>query len=295
MKDPISLLAQIPNSNENAPDGCSQSKKLSDRRHEFQGIEPSRGNAPDKQVKVCPDITDQPWKTVVCNILDDIRAGRSMGKPCAATEVDFDFEDPPSTFREPTKLVTLAARSDKAEYDVVFPGKGHRQHFLDTPNTHFGRLLYDFRPYYVVTPQQKRRQIAKSLVFINQNRGGRFFLQDKERGQFHELSDKDAIDRTVNTLGMGGGAKEIRAEALRLSIPNAAKEVDFDFEDPPDTFRERTKLVTLAASSDLTEHDVVLPGKFKKKHLLKVLSTFKTAFVKLLREFGPCYYIAHQH
>ena len=109
------------------------------------------------------------------------------------------------------------------------------------------------------------------------------------------MSDKDAIDRTVNTLGMGGDAKEIRTEALRLSIPNAAKEVDFDFEDPPDTFCGRIKLVTLAASSDLTKHDVVLPGKFNKKHLLKVLSTFKTAFVKLLREFGPCYYIAHQH
>ena len=57
----------------------------------------------------------------------------------------------------------------------------------------------------------------------------------------------------------------IEAERRPLCQPNAASEVEFDIDDPPETFREPSKKVTLDPNSQLQDHDVILPRKWGTK------------------------------
>jgi len=110
----------------------------------------------------------KPQAELQARILEAVTAGGPVERPKAASEVDFDIEDPPEAFHEPSELVTLESRSNLADCDVVLRKYGTEIDVSIKGNTSFKNLLHDFQPFYVMSPKPKRRAIAKSLVYIAQ-------------------------------------------------------------------------------------------------------------------------------
>lgn len=150
-------------------------------------------------------------------IVKAIKEGGLVEKPKAAFELGFDIEDPPESFREPSKLLTLDANVDfhSSDHDVVLPRMGKIDYSLKG-NICYKELCHDFQPYYIMAPQNKRRAIAKSLVFVIQKRGGRFFQRDSVGDPFQELRDDKVINKTIRLLGQNQNAKEIQLEVQQL-------------------------------------------------------------------------------
>ena len=115
-------------------------------------------------------------------ILESIQAGRPLNLPKAASEVDFDIEDPPETFREASKIATAETNSDLGDFDVVFPSN---LNYSRTGNTSFRNLLYDFQPFYILMPRAKRRYIHSQKHNIHFPKPWREILSTGEnRGSF---------------------------------------------------------------------------------------------------------------
>ena len=132
-------------------------------------------------------------------ILDAAKEGK-RAQPVAASEVNFDIEEPPESLREPSKAAVVETDADLAEHDVVFSISSELDRNPPNRNICYKELVHDFKPFYMLTPRNKKSAVANSLVFIVQQRGGRFFHDDPDSVQFEEMSDEDAISNTMHAL-----------------------------------------------------------------------------------------------
>ena len=100
-------------------------------------------------------------------------------------------------------------------------------------NIHHDELICDFQPSYVMTTSPYETSMGRSLVFIIQQRGGRFFHQDDPNGRFHELNGE--IEKTMQTLVKGLNATKINTEAnILLALhepPSTQKKESKSFKD----------------------------------------------------------------
>lgn len=151
-------------------------------------------------------------------IMEAAKAGRHPEEPAAASELEFKIDNPPETFREPSKAAVVDSESEFTENDVVLQRTTIENDCASKGNLALDKLVCDFQPYYIMA--NKKRSIAKSLVYVVQNRGGRFFQIDDSVGHYHELSDDVVVEKVMQLLVRGLKEVTIRVEANRLMALN---------------------------------------------------------------------------
>ncbi|KAL7550830.1 hypothetical protein ACHAWF_014036, partial [Thalassiosira exigua] len=166
-------------------------------------------------------LNSQTLKELQVRVFEAVEEGEQVEPP--ELGVDFDIGDPPETFRDPSELLALNLDPNLGAHDVVFnPSSDTKE---TEGNISFRQLLYDSQPFYIMAPLEKKFLIAKSLVFIVQKRGGRFFNRETGpdgRLRLHELSDEDATELTKRKIRQGHKISEIKQRAIRfLAIQKA--------------------------------------------------------------------------
>jgi len=211
--------------------------------------------------------------------LEAIKA-ENIVRPKAESEVNFDIEDPPETFQEPTKLVTLHFKCELSEHDVLFPWRG-RLDYSYMGNAAFRELIYDFRPFYLTFPQPQRRLIAKSLVYVIQHRGGKFFQNEGVDGPMHEQNNNDMVDKTLFALGQWQHAKDLRKEfkqlkEVRKSSENTLKREQEAENYNPDLDEGVVNMEETEPVNDegcvLLENEITTDGEFKSSAVVTALA-----------------------
>ncbi|KAL7553972.1 hypothetical protein ACHAWF_017735 [Thalassiosira exigua] len=156
-------------------------------------------------------------------LLGAVEAGKPVDLPKAASEVEFDINNPPETFRDHAAGVILDPSDLGNDVAILASGMTHCSSKGGTRgNLHFDQLVHDFQPFYMMSSHGKKPQLAKSLVFIVQNRSGRF-VQETEDGKYTVISDEEAVKRTKKALGMGMGTIQKEVKELMEKIENAEK------------------------------------------------------------------------
>mmetsp|Transcript_60543 Transcript_60543/g.89819 ORF Transcript_60543/g.89819 Transcript_60543/m.89819 type:complete len:610 (+) Transcript_60543:207-2036(+) len=127
---------------------------------------------------------------------------RTPRMPDAASEVDFDVMKPPVTpIIQPTKEPLCISPENLNQYDVLL-GRGGAAN-SQIGNRHFRSLVQDFQPIYLTLRRKDKPLLARSLVLIVRNRGGRFLKKGKSLGEYYEAGDEKAETKASQALREG--------------------------------------------------------------------------------------------
>mmetsp|Transcript_30824 Transcript_30824/g.46704 ORF Transcript_30824/g.46704 Transcript_30824/m.46704 type:complete len:509 (-) Transcript_30824:1003-2529(-) len=125
-----------------------------------------------------------------------------MYMPEAASEVKFDIMKPPMTpVTQPSEEPLRISTDSLNQYDVLLGrGGGSNNHI---GNRHFRSLVQDFQPIYLPLRRKDKPLMARSVVLIVRNRGGRFLAKSKTLGEYYEVGDEKAEAKASQALREG--------------------------------------------------------------------------------------------
>ena len=123
--------------------------------------------------------------------------------PRAGDEVDFDINNPPLEPVTPPGNAFLGSIETNLTANDVVMGRGKNTN-LRAGNCLFRSLVADFRPLYLMLRQSDKPKIARTIVLIVRQRGGRFLGRAGEDGNngryLYEVGDKRAKKKTAQAL-----------------------------------------------------------------------------------------------
>uniref|UniRef100_A0A7S4QYL5 DUF6824 domain-containing protein n=1 Tax=Ditylum brightwellii TaxID=49249 RepID=A0A7S4QYL5_9STRA len=148
---------------------------------------------------------------------------RTPTVPEAAQEVDFDVMKPPVTpVTQPSEDPLLIAPENLNQYDVLLGRGGGTNSQIG--NRHFRSLVQDFQPIYLTMRRKDKPLMARSLVLIVRNRGGRFLKKGEAIGEYYEVGDEKAEAKASQALREG---LEVRATTRkRKEVTLAQREME---------------------------------------------------------------------
>eukprot|EP00957_Ditylum_brightwellii_P049235 3736019-Ditylum_brightwellii.AAC.1 len=125
-----------------------------------------------------------------------------MYMPEAASEVEFDVMKPPMTpVTQPSEEPLRISTDSLNQYDVLLGrGGGSNNHI---GNHHFCSLVQDFQSIYLPLRRKDKPLMARSVVLIVRNRGGRFLAKSKTSGEYYEVGDEKAEAKASQALREG--------------------------------------------------------------------------------------------
>jgi len=129
-----------------------------------------------------------------------IAAGMTL--PPSAQEVDFDIHNPPmKPVVEPSEEPVCSIASNINAHDVLC-GRGGGTN-TQIGNRRFRALVQEFQPIYLLCRRKEKPLIARTIVLIIRNRGGRFLKKDDLLGLPFEVGDLKAEAKTSQALREG--------------------------------------------------------------------------------------------
>jgi hypothetical protein len=141
-----------------------------------------------------------------------IASGKTI--PSAADEVAFDIRNPPLTpVMPPSKEPICLALCDMNPNDVLLGRGGGTNNQLG--NQKYRILVQQFQPIYLLSRRKDKPLIARSIVLIIRNRGGRFLRKDETSSLLYEVGDEKAEAKTSQALREG---LDVRANHTKLLI-----------------------------------------------------------------------------
>lgn len=141
--------------------------------------------------------------------------GSPVPPPKSSSEVDFDVANPPeSPVILPSELPVLESTTLMAENDVLCGRGGGTNSQMG--NRHFRALVRDFQPTYLMAKRREKPKMARSVVVIIRNRGGRFLRRDDKTGRLYEVGDEKAEAKTSQALREGLDVRATRTAADTL-------------------------------------------------------------------------------
>lgn len=140
-----------------------------------------------------------------------------MTEPASAKEVDFDVTDPPTEPILPPSTRPVCNQSSDINGNDVLCGRGGGTN-TQVGNRRFRSLVQEFQPTYLLCRRKEKPLIARTIVLIIRNRGGRFLKKIEEDGTFLEVGDEKAEAKTSQALREG-----LDVRACRSSIDGKKK------------------------------------------------------------------------
>jgi len=133
-----------------------------------------------------------------------------MTEPASAKEVDFDVTDPPSEpFTLPSTKPVISQSSEINSNDVLC-GRGGGTN-TQVGNRRFRLLVQEFQPTYLLCRRKEKPLIARTIVLIIRNRGGRFLKKNEDDGTFLDVGDEKAEAKTSQALREGLDVRACRS------------------------------------------------------------------------------------
>ena len=140
-----------------------------------------------------------------------------MTEPPSAKEVDFDINDPPIQPVLPPSSRPIITQSSEVNIHDVLCGRGGGTN-TQIGNRRFRSLVQEFQPTYLLCRRKEKPLIARTIVLIVRNRGGRFLKKHEDEGTFYEVGDEKAEAKTSQALREG-----LDVRASRSSIDGKKK------------------------------------------------------------------------
>lgn len=145
-----------------------------------------------------------------------------LAPPKAAAEVDFDIADPPLTpVHPPSRTAVLDSASLMTENDVLCGRGGGTNSQMG--NRRYRALVRDFQPTYLMARRREKPLMARSVVLIVRNRGGRFLRRDESDGRLYEVGDEKAEAKTSQALREGLDVRATKTAANTLLGTDSSK------------------------------------------------------------------------
>ena len=125
-----------------------------------------------------------------------------MTQPPSAREVDFDIHNPPMSPQVPPSTQPICAIPSNVNSHDVLCGRGGGTN-TQIGNRRFRSLVHEFQPTYLLCRRKEKPLIARTIVLIIRNRGGRFLKKDEVNGMLFEVGDDKAEAKTSQALREG--------------------------------------------------------------------------------------------
>mmetsp|Transcript_29254 Transcript_29254/g.42432 ORF Transcript_29254/g.42432 Transcript_29254/m.42432 type:complete len:617 (-) Transcript_29254:321-2171(-) len=130
----------------------------------------------------------------------------TLRMPEAAFEANFDVMDPPVTpITQPSEEPLRISPDSLNEYDILM-GRGGSVN-SQIGNCHFRSLVQDFQHIYLTLKRKDKPLMARSMVLIVRNRGGRFLKKGEKIGEYYEVGDEKAETKACQALREGLGVR----------------------------------------------------------------------------------------
>lgn len=153
-------------------------------------------------------------------------AGKGMMLPQAAFEVNFEVTNPPSDPFLPAGIHPCCRSPAEINKDDVLCGRGGGTN-SQIGNRRFRKLVQEFQPTYLMARRKEKPRLARTIVLIIRNRGGRFLKKDEDTGELYEVGDSKAEAKTSQALREG---LDVRA-TKSTSLPKKSKKKKADKDD----------------------------------------------------------------
>lgn len=140
-----------------------------------------------------------------------------MTEPPSAKEVNFDINNPPLTPITPQSTRPICTQSSEVNIHDVLCGRGGGTN-TQIGNRRFRTLVQEFQPTYLLCRRKEKPLIARTIVLIVRNRGGRFLKKQEDEGAYYEVGDEKAEAKTSQALREG-----LDVRASRSSIDGKKK------------------------------------------------------------------------
>jgi hypothetical protein len=153
-----------------------------------------------------------------------------MTQPPSASEIDFDIHSPPlEPVLPPSSDAVCTIPSNVGAHDVLC-GRGGGTN-TQIGNRRFRSLVQEFQPTYLLCRRKEKPLIARTIVLIIRNRGGRFLKKDETSSTLFEVGDEKAEAKTSQALREGLevratksnsflGKKKIRKKSKDIQLVN---------------------------------------------------------------------------
>jgi hypothetical protein len=145
--------------------------------------------------------------------------------PAAAYEVDFEVTNPPTKPVLPPSSRPIGASPAEINEEDVLCGRGGGTN-SQIGNRHFRKLVQDFQPTYLLARRKEKPLIARTIVLIIRNRGGRFLRKDEDTGELYEVGDSKAEAKTSQALREGLDVRATKSAASSLMDKKKKKKQD---------------------------------------------------------------------
>ena len=125
-----------------------------------------------------------------------------MTQPPSASEISFDIHDPPmEPYTQPSEEPVCTVTANITSHDVLC-GRGGGTN-TQIGNRRFRALVQEFQPTYLLCRRKEKPLLARTIVLIIRNRGGRFLRKDEVSGMLYEVGDEKAEAKTSQALREG--------------------------------------------------------------------------------------------
>jgi hypothetical protein len=122
--------------------------------------------------------------------------------PRAALEINFKITCPPVAPITPPSDIPLRDCSANINSHDVLCGRGGGTN-SQIGNRRYRQLVQDFQPTYLLARRKEKPLLARTIVLIIRNRGGRFLRKDEDTGELFEVGDVKAEAKTSQALREG--------------------------------------------------------------------------------------------
>lgn len=179
---------------------------------------PDRLKADTESVATTPSLKSRSSKTNSPNKPKPSTAAKAaiaagMTQPASASEVDFDIHNPPlEPVTAPSTEPVCSITSNVNNNDVLC-GRGGGTN-TQIGNRRFRSLVQEFQPTYLLCRRKEKPLIARTIVLIIRNRGGRFLKKDEGNGMLFEVGDEKAEAKTSQALREGLDVRASKSTTL---------------------------------------------------------------------------------
>jgi hypothetical protein len=173
--------------------------------------------------------------------------------PKAASEVDFVVTAPPmEPILPPSDHPVCDSPASINSHDVLC-GRGGGTN-SQVGNRRFRKLVQDFQPTYLLARRKEKPLLARTIVLIIRNRGGRFLKKDEETGELYEVGDQKAEAKTSQALREGLDVRATKSAATSATDKKKKKKETKDKDETEDN-KEQTE----ETQEDMKEEQIVTP------------------------------------
>jgi hypothetical protein len=146
---------------------------------------------------------------------DDAKHANGSILPKAASEIDFEVTAPPMEPIMPPSDHPMCDSPAAINSHDVLCGRGGGTN-SQIGNRRFRQLVQDFQPTYLLARRKEKPLLARTIVLIIRNRGGRFLKKDEETGELYEVGDIKAEAKTSQALREGLDVRATKTAATSL-------------------------------------------------------------------------------